>query len=102
MNWEKDFDNLFVYTDFDDEHAVPVRRSWRPTFGLPDREIASLKLFIENSLQENQVKMIDLLNSVFLEKARMQWKEGELDKWEINKKDWNELIELLRNFPLLQ
>ena len=97
LEWEKNFDNLFVYTDFADENGLPVNRAWRPTFGLPDREIVSIKLFISNVLQKNKVNAIELINSLFLEKAKMIWQEGKLDKWEITKSDWNDIIFKLRD-----
>ena len=58
--WEKDFDNLFVYTDFDDQNAVPIRREWRPTFQLPDREIAAIKLFIKSLQSETEERTLVL------------------------------------------
>ena len=96
-NWEKEFNTLFVYTDFADENGLPVNRPWRPTFGLPDREIASLKLFVESKLQIQKSLLLNKFDGLFLEKAKMQWKNGELDKWEIQKKDFNEIIYKMRD-----
>ena len=76
-DWEEEFDKLFVYTDFDDMNAVPVRRDWRPTFQLPDREIVSLKTFIRQLLQDER------------EKA---YKEGLNGKINYDKEGWEEEI----------
>lgn len=46
---EKEFDKEFVYTDKDDENGIVPRKSWRPTFQLPDRETDAIKAFIRQT-----------------------------------------------------
>ena len=71
-NWQTEFVDLFVYTDFMDENVVPVRRDWRPTFQLPDREIAAIKHFI-HTLLSRQRGSIELSNKNFIENLQSEF-----------------------------
>ena len=102
--WGEEFDRLFVYTDFNDQNGIAIDRPWRPTFQLPEREIASIKVFIQFKLDQQRGKMINDIDGKFLEVASLkqasEYYEG--DRWEIMKSKWNEIVNYYKTPKELQ